>query len=185
MQWINVNEKYLDYLRETEKRIPRTDYGTDRYKPFFGVLFEVDDLYYITQVSHPQDRHKKLKQQKDFYKIFDPKVPNRLIAVVNLNYMFPIPKEQTSPFVKKDIHTYRTFKTEKEKSKYIDLLDTELSVINSMNIGTKAQNLYKLRYEKPDDNVSKRCIDFKAMEKLAKVYTKATRCPHCTSTLEE
>lgn len=53
MKWINVNEKYLDYLRETEKRIPKTDYGTDRYKPFFGILFEVDDLYYITQVSHP------------------------------------------------------------------------------------------------------------------------------------
>ena len=48
MRWINVNEKYLDYLRAVENRIPRTDYGTDRYKPFFGVLFEVDDLYVIT-----------------------------------------------------------------------------------------------------------------------------------------
>ena len=33
MNWINVNEDYLDYLRETEGRIPRTDYGTDKYKP--------------------------------------------------------------------------------------------------------------------------------------------------------
>ena len=122
MKWINVNEKYLDYLREIEKRIPRTNYGTDKYKPFFGILFEVDDLYYVTQVSHPQERHKKLKQQKDFYKIFDPKNPKRLIAVVNLNYMFPIPKTQTTPFIKKNIHTYRTFISEKDKSKYIDLL---------------------------------------------------------------
>ena len=66
MNWINVNEDYLDYLRETEGRIPRTDYGTDKYKPFFGILFEVGDLYYITQVSHPQQRHRNLKQQKDF-----------------------------------------------------------------------------------------------------------------------
>lgn len=170
MYWINVNEKYLDYLRETERRIPRTDYGTDRYKPFFGVLFEVSDLYYITQVSHPQERHKKLKQQKDFYKLFDPKDPKRLIAVVNLNYMFPIPKDQTTPFVKKNIHTYRTFKSEKEKSQYIDLLDTELSVINTMDIGSKAKDLYKLKYDNPDDNISKRCIDFKAMEQLAVLY---------------
>lgn len=170
MNWINVNEDYLDYLRETEGRIPRTDYGTDKYKPFFGILFEVGDLYYITQVSHPQQRHRNLKQQKDFYKLFDPKNPNRLIAVVNLNYMFPIPKEQTTPFVKKDIHTYRTFKTEVEKSKYIDLLDTELLVINSMDLGTKAQELYKLKYDFPDDVVSKRCIDFKAMEQLAVKY---------------
>ena len=170
MRWINVNEKYLDYLRETEKRIPKTDYGTDKYKPFFGVLFEVDDLYYVTQVSHPQDRHRKLKQQKDFFKLFDPNIRGRLIAVVNLNYMFPIPKEQTSPFVKKDIHTYRTFKTENEKSKYINLLDTELVIINSMDLGTKAQELYKLKYDSPEDKVSKRCIDFKAMEQLAKKY---------------
>lgn len=172
MKWININEKYLDYLRKTEKRIPKTDYGTDKYKPFFGVLFEIDDLYYITQVSHPQERHKKLRQQKDFYKIFDPKDKNRLIAVINLNYMFPIPKNQTSPFIKKNIHTYRTFKSEKEKSQYIDLLDTELFVINSMNIGTKAKDLYKLKYDNPDDTVSKRCIDFKVMEQLARNYNK-------------
>lgn len=172
MKWINVNEKYLDYLRETERRIPKTDYGTDKYKPFFGVLFEVGDLYYITQVSHPQDRHRKLKQQKDFFKLFDQNIRGRLIAVVNLNYMFPIPKEQTSPFVKKNIHTYRTFKTEKEKSQYIDLLDTELAIINSMDLGIKAQELYKLKYDSLEDEVSKRCIDFKVMEQLARKYGK-------------
>lgn len=34
MKWINVNESYLDYLRNVERRIPKTDYGKDRYKPF-------------------------------------------------------------------------------------------------------------------------------------------------------
>lgn len=172
MQWINVNEKYLDYLRQTEKRIPLTDYGTDRYKPFFGVLFEIGDLYYITQISHPQSRHHKLRQQKDFYKIYDPKQPNRLIAVVNLNYMFPIPKAETSAFEKSKIHTYRTFKSEDEKSKYIDLLDTELSVINSMDMDSKAQAVYNLKYDNPTHPVSQRCIDFKAMEQLALQYNK-------------
>lgn len=170
MKWINVNEEYLDYLREIEKRIPYTDYGTDKYKPFFGILFEVGDLYYVTQVSHPQGRHNCLKQQKDFYKIFDPKNPKKLIAVINLNYMFPIPKSQTSPFEKKNIHTYRNFKSEEEKSRYIDLLDRELLVINSMDIGTKAIYLYNLKYDKPDDIISKRCIDFKNMERFALAY---------------
>jgi protein AbiQ len=170
MRWINLNESYLDYLREVEHRIPRTNYGDDRYKPFFGILFEIDELYYVTQVSHPQPRHEKLKQQKDFYKIFDPKHTSRLIAVINLNYMFPIPKSETSEFKKSEIDTYRTFKSDKEKSKYIDLLDTELYVINSMDIGTKAKELYNLKYCKPEHIVSKRCIDFKHMEQLAKEY---------------
>ena len=77
MEWINVNEEYLDYLRKIEKRVPRTDYGENKYKPFFGNLFEKDDLCYITQISHAQERHRKLRQQKDFYKIYDPKDPSR------------------------------------------------------------------------------------------------------------
>lgn len=172
MRWINVNETYLDYLRNVENRIPRTNYGKDRFKPFFGILFETNELYYITQVSHAQPRHNKLKQQKDFYKIYDPKDPSRLIAVINLNYMFPIPKSEVFPFEKSQIHTYREFTSEKEKSKYIDLLDTELSVINTMDIGTKARNLYDLKYNKPNHPVSKRCIDFKNMELLALQYNK-------------
>ena len=172
MKWINVNEDYLNYLRKTESRIPRTDYGDDKYKPFFGILFEVGDLCYVTQVSHAQPKHNGLKQQKDFYKIYDPKHPNRLIAVINLNYMFPIPKTETSPFEKSKIHTYRTFKSEIEKSKYIDLLDTELTAINSMDIGTKAKDLYVFKYERPEHAISRRCLDFKAIEKLALQFNK-------------
>lgn len=172
MKWINVNEDYLNYLRASEGRIPRTDYGSNKYKPFFGVLFETNDLYYITQVSHPQPRHNGMKQQKDFYKVYDPKQPSRLIAVINLNYMFPIPKTETSPFEKSKIHTYRTFATERDKSRYIDLLDMELSAINSMDIGTKASELYAFKYKYPKHAVSKRCIDFKNMEKLALQYKK-------------
>lgn len=51
-------------------------------------------------------------------------------------------------------------------------MDTELAIINSMDLGTKAQELYKWKYDSPDDDVSKRCIDFKAMEQLAVKYGK-------------
>ena len=170
MKWINVDEQYLDYLRSIENRIPRTDYGLDKYKPFFGVLFEVDDLYYVTQVSHPQKRHINMKQQRDFYKLFDPDNSNRLIAVVILNYMFPIPQKYTYDFEKKKIDLYRSFDSEEAKSKYINLLDKELKVINKLNLDEKALYIYTLKCNKPDDKLSQRCIDFKYMEKLAKSY---------------
>lgn len=170
MEWINVNEEYLDYLRKIEKRVPRTDYGENKYKPFFGNIFEKDDLCYITQISHAQERHRKLRQQKDFYKIYDPKDPSRLIAVVNLNYMFPIPKSEVFPFYKKKIESYRKFSSSEEKSKYINLLDKELFVINSMNLSQKAKDIYDLKYRFPDSNISKRCFDFKMLEVLAKDY---------------
>lgn len=170
MEWINVNEKYTDYLRSFEGRIPFTEYGTDKYKPFFGVLFEAEGLYYITQVSHPQKRHHTLSQQKDFYKIYHPKDPKRLIAVVNLNYMFPIPKECTFDFEKKDIDSYRTFESEEDKTKYIDLLNIELAEINRLKLPDKAKYLYNLKYEKPENKIAKRCLDYKWLEQLAKQY---------------
>ena len=141
MKWIIVDEKYLDYLRGYESRIPRTNYGSDKYKPFFGVLFEIEDLYYVTQVSHPQRRHEHMTQQKDFYKLFDPNNSNKLLAVVNLNYMFPIPKQYTQVFQNKNINQYRTFSSEDEKSKYISLLALELKAINKLSSSLSARLL--------------------------------------------
>ena len=41
---------------------------------------------------------------------------------------------------------YRTFKSETEKSKYIDLLDSEMKMINTMNLSDAAKDLYKKKY---------------------------------------
>ena len=40
-----------------------------------------------------------------------------------------------------------------------------------MDLGTKALQLYHLKYTDPNNTVSKRCIDFKDMEKWAKLYS--------------
>lgn len=56
--------------------------------------------------------------------------PDRLVAVINLNYMFPIHKSLIKNLEYKDIEKHRTFKTPKEKSQYIDLLTKELAQIN-------------------------------------------------------
>ena len=62
----------------------------------------------------------------DFYKIFlpdkNPTLPDRLVAVINLNYMFPVPKSLIQALEYKDIDQHRTFNSLAEKSAYIDLL---------------------------------------------------------------
>lgn len=169
MNWIVINEQYLDYLRKIERRIPNSNYGDDNYKPFFGLLFETDKFYYVTQVSHPQNRHINMKANIDFKKIYDP-VDGHLIAVVNLNYMFPIPKNMLEYLKYKDIDKHRTFESETAKSKYIDLLKTELKVINSMKLTKAALNVYENKYRTPTSDLAKRCIDFKAIEAFAEQY---------------
>ena len=175
--WVILDEKYLNYLRKTEHRIPFSNYGTKKYKPFFGVLFEIGDLAYVTQISHAQTRHAQLKNAPDFVKIFipdrNPRNPDRLVAVVNLNYMFPIHKSLIENLEYKDIDKHRTFKSLQEKSQYINLLTKELAQINKLGLDAKARKLYEKKRRFPNDVVSRRCIDFCALEPLAEAYVKA------------
>lgn len=167
MYWVDIGEDYLSYLRGFEKRIPFSDYGQDRFKPFFGVLFEKGDLRYVTQISHAQPRHEKLTQQKDFYKIYDSEDSSRLIAVVNLNYMFPVPISEMKRLIYKYIDQYRVFKNPTEKSKYIDLLKMELAQINKLNLDEAAKSIYADKYRYPERPLARRCLDYKELEECA------------------
>ena len=95
---------------------------------------------------------------------------SRLIAVVNINYMFPILKTEVSNFDKSKVGTYRNFISEEAKSKYIDLLDKEIQSINTMHIPEAAKSLYSKRYRLPDSKVAKRCVDFRALEAIGKKW---------------
>ena len=165
MKWYVPDDEFLNYLRNKESRVPRTDYGKEKYKPFFGALFEVGELVYITQVSHPKERHYKMKSSKDFLKVFDEK---RLLAVINLNYMFPIPKKLLKELNYKELDIVNEIK----KNNYISLLKKELKAINKMDIESKAKYIYELKYNYPDNMISKRCFDFKLLEVYAKKYKK-------------
>ena len=166
--WKIINEDYTDYLRDNyEKRIPHTDYGTDKLKPFFGELFRIDNLVYVTQVTSPKPRHYNLKQSIDFRKIYK---GNNLISCINLNYMFPVPNSELTDMQYKDIGQYVLFSTEDEKSKYIQLLKYELSVINSLSLEQDSIDLYNRKYNMPNDAVSLRCFDFKSLEIGAKKW---------------
>lgn len=170
MEWKVLDNDYLNYLRDNfEHRVPYSNYGNDKYKPFFGTLFELDDLVYVTQISSPKKRHLTLRQNIDFYKIYNPD-DHRLISVVNLNFMFPIHKSLLSDLKYKEIDKLRTFENIKEKSKYIDLLQTELAILNTLPLSKNALKIYNLKYDYPNNDVSKRCFDFKSLEIACQSY---------------
>jgi len=167
MKWYVVDEEYLTYLRNYEKRIPEINYGEDKLKPFFGALFEIGDLVYITQVSHPKKRHNKIKENIDFLKLYN---ANQLIAVVNLNYMFPVHKSRLVEVQYKYIENFRKFQNEILKNGYITLLKKEMKEIRRRKIDEKAVNLYNHKYDYPLNAVSLRCLDFKKLEQKCIEY---------------
>ena len=163
--WKIIDDKYLDYLRDSvEKRIPKTDYGTNKMKPFFGVLFEKDDLIYVTQVTSPKTRHYKMKNSLDFRKYY---IDGKFVGVVNLNFMFPVPKFALWDLDYGKIDQYRCFPDESSKSQYINFLKKQLEVIKQMNLEDSAIKIYQRKYNLPYDTISKRCFDFKAIEEYA------------------
>ena len=112
----------------------------------------------------------------DFKRIFIPvrrrngETTKHLAAVVNLNYMFPVPSKLLINVYPSNIEKFREFKNEKVKSKYIDLLNKELKVLNNSGLENKAQKLCQLRLNYPDNKICKRCFDFKELESLAQKY---------------
>ena len=62
------------------------------------------------------------------------------------------------------------WQNEVEKSKYISLLKIELKQINLKNLSVYAKKIYTEKYKFPDSNLARRCIDFKAMERLAQQW---------------
>lgn len=168
LKWIDIPDDYLDYLREKgDSRIPYKDYGTNKCKPFFGALFAIGNLVYATQISHPQPRHYTLPDAQDFIKIYK---DDKLLCVINLNYMFPVPINLIEEIRYSKIENYRTFKSDEDKSKYIYLLRQELRIINSKNIETKALKVYNNKYLYPNNVLAKRCIDFRKLEQLSEHF---------------
>lgn len=172
MTWKIPDEAYLDYLRNNfDTRIPNCNYGPDKFKPFFGSLFTVGEMVYITQISHPQQRHEKIKENVDFFKLYYPKT-NDLLAVINLNYMFPIHGSLLVDLEYRDIEKYRVFKDLDQKSKYIDLLRMEIAEINDRPICESAEKVYQIKSRYPDSFLAKRCLDFSSLETAWRQYEK-------------
>lgn len=165
-KWKYIDEQYLNYLRKYESRIPHSNYGDYKMKPFFGELFSINDLVYVTQVSSPKPRHKALKEQLDFRKMYDKH--GRLISVINLNFMFPVPKNYLFDIEYKNIDNYRKFNNPIQKSKYIQLLKIQLKILNtSIDIESLAKQVYDLKINQPNSSIAIRSFDFKKLEEYA------------------
>lgn len=167
-KWQIINKDYLKYLRKYENRIPFYDYGSDKMKPFFNILFEIDNLVYVTQVTHPKTRHYNMIEQLDFFKIYDNN--NKLLCAVNLNYMFLVPIDEMKELQYKDIDLYCTFQDNIKKSKYIKLLQTEMKFIRTRNFDEKALKVYQNKYQNPNSKIAQRCLDFKQLEIYAEQW---------------
>lgn len=154
-----VDNKYFDFLREVEPRVP---YVKDN-RPFIGIVLKIHYKNYFAPLGSPKEKHKTMKKQKDFLKI-----KNGELGVINFNNMIPIP---ISKCHKIDIDNM-------EDKRYKTLLNNQVAWCNIHidEIIETAEKLYELicYSNKATTILRNRCCDFRLLERKCVEYMKVT-----------
>jgi protein AbiQ len=159
LKFYNVENDYIEYLRQFDERI----YTNRGKRPYIGVVYTLNNIKYYVPLSSPKEKHKKMKNEKDFHKI-----KGGIYGAVNFNYMIPVNSEDlhiidinNEPDIK-----YRTML----QNQYFEVLKIKDTICS------KAENLYKL-VQTDDDELSKndkiiksRCCDYVMLEEKMKEY---------------
>lgn len=158
---VRVSSDYCDYLRKFDNKVAYNKYEKE-LRPFIGILFKIDECEYFAPLSSPKEKHKKMKNTVDFFKI-----KNGELGAVNFNNMIPVNKNNYS-LVELNKETLTM-----SELKYQKLLREQLEWLNAnyYQVKNKSFKLYNLyNNEKLPQNIMKRCCNFKLLEEKCQQY---------------
>lgn len=122
-------------------------------------------------ISSAKPKHQKMSNSLDFHKLQDEST-RYLYAVLNINNMIPVPDNCLTQLKYNQIDCFRSFKSDKEKTDYIYLLQKEKFLIDNIQntLQNKAMKLYQKCIAKPDSSLAARCCNFKMLEEKCLSY---------------
>ena len=153
----DIDWDYVKYLSQSYSHlylVKKEDQVNSR--KYVGVILEINNMKYFAPLSSYKEKHKRLKESLDLIKI-------KRYAVINLNYMFPVPPD-----------CYHMVDFSKEKNDhYRDLLRAEYRYIKMIRekIWKNARTLYNHKLKNKESTpLAKRCYDFKELETICRGY---------------
>ena len=160
MKIYRIKDEYINYLRNED---PKVLINKDEGRPYIGIVYSINNSDYYIPLSSPKQKHKKMKNTKDFHKI-----KNGEYGAINFNKMIPVKEECIIEF---------NFNNEPDE-KYRSLLQLQYKEIIYLEdtIKRKAENIYKLfntddsELTKADLAVKNRCCNFVLLEQMCKEY---------------
>lgn len=158
---VRLDTNYCDYLRKYDNKVPY-NFDEKELRPFIGILFTIDSLMYFAPLSSPKPKHLKLKSKLDFLKI-----DNGKLGAINFNNMLPVTENN---IIKLDLN--KECLTESEE-KYTKLLKEQLFWLNRNHdkLYGRSKKLYdKFMDGTLNENIAKRCCNFKLLEEKCKEY---------------
>ena len=168
MNWYLVDGNYIDYLKSFDNKVGNVNYGS-AIKPYIGVVFKMNGTNYYVPISSAKPKHNTMSNSVDFLKI---ESEGRLLAVINLNNMIPVPDACLTEIKYNTIANYRRFNSNDEKVDYIYLLQLEKKFIDAYEerIINNANKLYSKCKQFPDSNLARRCCNFALLEEKCKEW---------------
>lgn len=162
LKFYNIKNEYIEYLRKIDKTVL---FNKQEKRPYIGIVLEIGENNYYVPLASPKEKHKTMKNGKDFSKI-----ASGSLGAINFNNMIPVPNEA---LLIKDIDNEpnEQYKNLLQKQ-YVEILNTQ------ENIRKKAQELHNLSLlpdkglSENDIKVKNRCCNFALLEEKCKEYEK-------------
>lgn len=161
-----VDIKYIRDLHHADDRVLSVSPQIGKqHRVFVGIIVICNSRKYLVPLSHPVEKHKRMKPRADFDKILNRH--GKLIGVLNYNLMIPVEDAQVRTVdlkeKKEDPPTERYYKR---------LCVDELSWCrkNQETIVNKANVLYSLCTKDSTYKGKNRCLDFRKLEQICDKY---------------
>ena len=160
MKFYNIKDEYINYLKKYDAKVVDNKKGK---RPYVGVVLEIDGIKYYTPFTSPKEKHRKMKNKKDFRKI-----NQGIYGAINFNNMIPVVE---SALLLIDIDAM-------EDSKYQRLLQNQYKWIKAdrEQIQLTAKRLRDTLFKKDeelngnDKKIKERCCDLPLLEEVVKHY---------------
>lgn len=158
----SMDMKYVRDLHKADDRVQSISPQIHKNnRPFVGIVVVCDKNMYCIPLDHPKEKHKTMKNDVDFTRIFD---GERLIGILNFNNMIPVNERVITKLNLKISNN----DTASEKA-YKILCVKELDWIqkNQDAIVKKANKLYRMiTTDQANNLLRRRCVDFIKLEKI-------------------
>lgn len=151
LELYEIAPQYIAYLSTFETHLFRNKKIHQNFsRKYVGIIFSINGFDYFAPLSSFKEKHKRLSETVDFIKIGS-------YAVINLNNMFPAPKEQCT---KIDIAKLNNVH-------YKSLVRAEYRIIRQKTelIISNARSVYDHKWlNDGKSKLSRRCNDFRLLE---------------------
>lgn len=161
-----IDMKYIRNLHKADDRVSSVSPQIGKqHRIYVGVVIMLNERKYLIPLSHPVEKHARMKPRADFDKIYDRK--GKLIGVLNYNLMIPVENAQIQK-VDLKVNKGDTKATVFYKNLCID--EINWCRANQETIVNKARVLYGLCTSESGYKGKYRCLDFIKLEKICDNY---------------